>query len=510
MKRYALLLAAGLILFVLAGCSIPTITPASTPTSTSTEIFETPELHEEIIDIGPPDANILSPPSGSTFPLGEMVLVTSRTLDEGPGISRVDLLVNGETVDSDQTPEGIPQDDFSIIQTWIPEAAGEYIVSVIAFRPDGAPSVPAMISVSIQPVDTSSEEGEEQSEQVCMVTARTRINMRSLPETSQQIRDVLPLGEKVPVTGKLADGSWLQVFFNGRTGWIFAELTYQEGDCDAVRVVDVSIPVSRDTQTAIATVFGTYAVTPTPDGTFEYLLTPDLTHTATNTFTPTTTSQFTPTFTFTPTRTPTPTFTHTFTFTPTRTPTQNFTPTFTFTPTRTPTPTFTHTFTFTPTRTPTTNFTLTFTPTRTPTPTLNLQPTLTFTRTPTPSVPTAPPDNEFNTPLNVPLDSSASSTDFVSYPDGDTTDRVRYDVTGLNSNSALPGGWARLTITASCFGTGTANINFTTGGQTFKCGQTIVNRLVTADSRTGTIVIEAVGGTNTYVQWVLSGSAQRE
>jgi hypothetical protein len=257
-------------------------------------------------------------------------------------------------------------------------------------------------------------------------------------------------------------------------------------------------------------VFGTYAVTPTPDGTFEYLLTPDLTHTATNTFTPTTTSQFTPTFTFTPTRTPTPTFTHTFTFTPTRTPTQNFTPTFTFTPTRTPTPTFTHTFTFTPTRTPTTNFTLTFTPTRTPTPTLNLQPTLTFTRTPTPSVPTAPPDNEFNTPLNVPLDSSASSTDFVSYPDGDTTDRVRYDVTGLNSNSALPGGRARLTITASCFGTGTANINFTTGGQTFKCGQTIVNRLVTADSRTGTIVIEAVGGTNTYVQWVLSGSAQRE
>lgn len=46
-------------------------------------------------------------------------------------------------------------------------------------------------------------------------------------------------------------------------------------------------------------------------------------------------------------------------------------------------------------------------------------------------------------------------------------------------------------------------------GQTFSCGQTIVDREVTADSRTGQVTITGVGGENTYVQWVLTGTATR-
>jgi hypothetical protein len=79
----------------------------------------------------------------------------------------------------------------------------------------------------------------------------------------------------------------------------------------------------------------------------------------------------------------------------------------------------------------------------------------------------------------------------------------------MNPNPALSGGRARLIISASCFGTGTQNVQFETGGQTFSCGQTIVDREVTFDSRTGQVTISAVGGEGTYVQWVLTGTATR-
>ncbi|MGJ3240933.1 MAG: hypothetical protein ACFE0Q_19650 [Anaerolineae bacterium] len=170
------------------------------------------------------------------------------------------------------------------------------------------------------------------------------------------------------------------------------------------------------------------------------------------------------------------------------------------------------TATFTPSYTPTqqqqVQATATFTPSYTPTQPATATPTPSYTPT-TPPVQVAPPDSRFNNPLTIELDSTVSVLNFVSYPDGDTEDRVRYDVTGMNNNSALSGGRARLVISVSCFGQNTDQIQFFTGGQTYSCGQTIVDREVTADSDTGSIVITAIGGEGTYVQWVLTGTATR-
>ncbi len=184
---------------------------------------------------------------------------------------------------------------------------------------------------------------------------------------------------------------------------------------------------------------------------------------------------------------------------PTTAPTQAQQATPTFTPSYTPTvaPTGQQqqaTATFTPSYTPTLQATATFTPSYTPT-------------TPPPQL--APPDARFNNPLNIALDSTASVLDFVSYPDGDTEDRVRWDITGMNSNSSLPGGRARLVISVSCFGNNTDQVQFFTGGQTYACGSTIVDQEVTFNSKTGSVVITAVGGEGTYVQWVLTGTATR-
>ncbi len=169
----------------------------------------------------------------------------------------------------------------------------------------------------------------------------------------------------------------------------------------------------------------------------------------------------------------------------------------------------------TATYTPTTGAgqpTATYTPSYTPTtdagqPTATPTPSYTPTLTPQPQI--APEDPRFNNPLTIPLDSTASVLDFVSYPGGDTEDRVAWDITGMNSNSSLPGGRARLVISATCFGENTDQIQFFTGGNTYACGQTIVDREVTFNSKTGSVVITAVGGQGTYVQWVLTGTATR-
>lgn len=140
-------------------------------------------------------------------------------------------------------------------------------------------------------------------------------------------------------------------------------------------------------------------------------------------------------------------------------------------------------------------------------------PTATYTPSYTPTTPpvaqVAPDDARFNNPLNIPLDNTASIVDFVSYPGGDTEDMVRWDISGMNPNVALTGGRARLIIAVSCFGMGTDQVQFFTNGQTYACGQTIVDREVTYDSRTGQVTITAVGGDGTYVQWVLTGTATR-
>ncbi|MBN2303067.1 MAG: SH3 domain-containing protein [Anaerolineae bacterium] len=305
------------------------------------------------------------------------------------------------------------------------------------------------------------------------ITGNNGVNLRSGPglEYNPPVASVSP-GAILPVLGRSADSQWFQVNYDGLIAWIAGNIaaTQTTGNCLNVPVVQVPPPG----QTASAT------PTSTPGGP-----SPTATFTATVTFTPTIT--FTPTATFTPggpTVTPVP-------------PTNTLPPpTATHTPTNTvPAPTATNTV---PAPTATNTLqppTVTYTPSYTPT-------------TP-PAAPVAPEDARFNNPLNLPLDSTASVTDFVSYPGGDREDRVRWDITGMNSNSALSGGRARLTLAVSCFGTNTDQVQFFTNGQTFSCGQTIVDREVTFDSRTGSVVITAVGGQGTYVQWVLTGTAVR-
>jgi hypothetical protein len=164
-----------------------------------------------------------------------------------------------------------------------------------------------------------------------------------------------------------------------------------------------------------------------------------------------------------------------------------------------------------PTHTPTATGTPTATHTHTPTATSTATDTPTTTDTPRPSptivIQIASEDASPNSPLNVPLGNTVSVSEFVSYPNGDTEDVVNWDVIGMDSDSADER--AQLVITATCFGDDTASVEFTISGQIYNCGDTLVDEAVTIDSKTGSIIIMAFSGEDTYVQWVLTGSATR-
>ena len=456
-----------LLLLFLAGCrsAAPEIasTASASPVASETST-PTPE--------NPPSVVIDTPPSNSIFGVGERVIVQS-TANDGIGIARIELLVNGEVVRVDQVPEGKPQPQFSLLQPWEPTNAGEHTLRVIAYRADGTASEPATIVIVVEEAPVAATDNNP-APSPCTVTASTSLNVRAGPGASYGPQGVLSMGESATVTGKFRDGSWWQIEYAGDRAWVAASHSYTDGTCADVEVVAApALPEGVvHTATASPTAGGPTATTTpsiTPGG-------PTLTPSATPSVTPT------PSYTPTPTPSITPGGP---TLTPSATPSS--------TPTLSPTPTSAGTSTATPTRQAT----------NTPTATASATPTV------TPAAQVAGEDARFNNPLVIPLDNTASVLDFVSYPDGDREDRVRWDITDMNPNAGLSGGRARLVIAVSCFGTNTVQVEIFTGGQTFSCGQTIVDREVTYDSRTGSVIITAVGGQGTYVQWVLTGTATR-
>ncbi len=451
---------------LLAACGLLSIGGGDPPGATDEE------------DQGKPSVVIDAPPSGSTAAMDEDVFVQSTSTDT-VGITRVDLLVDDMVVRSDVTPEEMPQTQFSVLQAWS-AAPGEHTLSVIAYRADGTASDPASVTITVSEEAAAADAVEAEGSSVCMAKASIQLAIRQGPSVDYPEIGYLELGEELAVSGKNADASWWQVDFNGNAGWISARYTYSSGGCDTVSVAQAPPLPAGDSQSGGSAASGGGAASSDSQmsdavGGGGDTASMDAEYSPTPSTTPEGPSP-TPTATYTPGG---PTVTATYTYTPSPTATNTL-------------PGPTATYTYTPT---TVGPTVTYTPSYTP--------------TTQPAAQIAPADANFNSPLNIPLDSTASVTDFVSYPGGDTQDKVRWDITGMNSNSALSGGRARLTLAVSCFGQGIEYVEFFTGGQTYECGQTIVDREVTYDSRTGQVTITAVGGSDVYVQWVLTGTAVR-
>lgn len=80
------------------------------------------------------------------------------------------------------------------------------------------------------------------------VTTKTRLNVRSEPNTSGTILATLNFNQTLSAIGRSADGSWLAVDTGNVRGWVSSAYVYYEGDINTLTVRDI---LSNDRVTTI-------------------------------------------------------------------------------------------------------------------------------------------------------------------------------------------------------------------------------------------------------------------
>jgi len=71
-------------------------------------------------------------------------------------------------------------------------------------------------------------------------TATINVNIRSGPATSYALIGVLPLDATADVAGRTGDNNWLNIAYNGQTGWVAAWLCAVNGDLNGIPVTGQS------------------------------------------------------------------------------------------------------------------------------------------------------------------------------------------------------------------------------------------------------------------------------
>ncbi len=97
-----------------------------------------------------PNVIIVAPASNATFSSGAQVNVQSTSAD-AQGIVLVELIVDGQTVQNSPTPNGQPQTQFSVIQSWTATNPGTHTITV---RATNARLGTAEASVSVNVMQT--------------------------------------------------------------------------------------------------------------------------------------------------------------------------------------------------------------------------------------------------------------------------------------------------------------------------------------------------------------------
>lgn len=122
------------------------------------------------------------------------------------------------------------------------------------------------------------------------------------------------------------------------------------------------------------------------------------------------------------------------------------------------------------------------------------------TATTAPAAQIAPADSDISVDANIKNQSSTHS-DVISYPDGDTRDRVAVRVSGFDSNTSS----GELRFTLTCTGTGVGNVKVTavsTNGGTVGCNSTWTAFFTNVNTNHN-ITILLDNGPAAYVNWTL-------
>ncbi len=129
----SLIWGAAALALMLVSCNLATPTPTPLPT---------PDL---------PTVEIIDPPNNRQIVEGTEFAFDIVGRDAGPGISKLELYIDGSLIHAISPFENLTEPVFRAQINWVAEGVGLRVVEAIAFRQDGQRSDPALITIEVLP-----------------------------------------------------------------------------------------------------------------------------------------------------------------------------------------------------------------------------------------------------------------------------------------------------------------------------------------------------------------------
>ena len=246
----------------------------------------------------PPSVIITFPQPGASFPRGDEVVVQSvAAVTDGRGITRIELWVDGQIVNT--LAINPPAGTYMASQPWLATVAGSHILEVRAYNTDNVSSNPAQVVVVVTdqaatgatptpspapntdaspgppspgtppPSGTPTEAEVDQIASEPTLTAVIGVNVRSGPgvEYAPPI-GWLAEGQTARITGRNAESTWWEIEYpagTARRGWVSARPQYtQARNAESVPIVPAPpLPTATPTHTPTPTPTSTPTATPT-------------------------------------------------------------------------------------------------------------------------------------------------------------------------------------------------------------------------------------------------------
>lgn len=208
---------------------------------------------------GVPTVEIKAPHIGSQVRVGEEVIVEAVASDAN-GVTRVELLVNGQLVTAVKSPDSRGQTPFSVKLPWTPSKQGSHALEVRAYNAANQQNVPTSVSVQAVPIiKKTGAEGEptaatqaapstggEVSSDQPVGTITTQTDVYRKPDAGSDKLGTLSQGEQVNVTGGRSATSWWQIVYpagSDQRGWVPGASMSIGGDVGSIpQIPDSALP----------------------------------------------------------------------------------------------------------------------------------------------------------------------------------------------------------------------------------------------------------------------------
>ena len=220
-------------------------------------------------------ATITAPEDGDEVVVDTQMFVTGRATDP-VGITRVQLLANGQIVKtvSSESPAG--QNTFDVLLDYTPHTIGSVDLQLIAYR-GALASDPADITINVRSNQAQVTATIQQipnvpvidpNDPTCRALTNAGLNVRTGPSTVYDKITTLAAGTVVPIIGRISTNEWWQIRYGTTTGWVSAAYTSVYGICTGVPTVTAPPTPTSNAPTAIPPTWTPQATfTPKPTNT---------------------------------------------------------------------------------------------------------------------------------------------------------------------------------------------------------------------------------------------------